>query len=92
MHAYGNAYLQNEEYEGWGEVIQSEGKLVRLYGLKDNLARIKSRFGDTDQAGETIVYDRATDHYRVDGSVGGTLTTPGGKTPARGANRLVPKK
>jgi hypothetical protein len=91
MYAYGDAYIQNEEYEGSGEEIQSEGKIVRLFG-KQNLARIKSRLGGTDQAGETIVYDRATDHYRVDGSIGGTLTTPGSKTPAKGASRPVPKR
>jgi hypothetical protein len=92
MHAYGNAYLQNEEYEGWGEVIQSEGRLVRLYGMKDNLARIKSRFGGTEQPGEVITYDRATDYYKVDGSIGGSLTTPGGKSNPKGPNRPTPKK
>jgi hypothetical protein len=92
MHAYGNAYLQNEEYEGWGEVIQSEGRLVRLFGMKDNLARIRSRFGGTEQPGEMITYDRATDHYRVDGSIGGTLTTPGGKQTPKGPGRPVPKR
>jgi hypothetical protein len=92
MHAHGNAYLQNEEYEGWGEVIQSEGRLVRLFGEKDNLARIKSRFGGTEQPGEMITYDRATDHYRVDGSIGGTLITPGTKPTPKSPNRPVPKR
>jgi len=92
MHAYGNAYLQNEEYEGWGEVIQSEGRLVRLYGMKDNLARIRNRFGGTEQPGEVITYDRATDYYKVDGSIGGMLTTPGGKSTPKGPNRPLPKR
>ena len=91
IHAHGNAYLQSEEYEGWGEVIQSEGKLVRLYGMNDLPARIKSRFGGKDQAGETIIYDRATDFYRVEGSIGGTITTPGTMQPKK-QGRPVPKK
>ena len=91
MYAYGDAYIQNEEYEGSGEEVQSEGKIVRIYGRKIRLARIKSRQGGTEQAGETIVYDRATDYCRVDQSIGGTLTTPGSKTPAKGASRPVPK-
>jgi len=92
MHAYGDAYLQSEEYEGWGERIQSEGKLVRLYGMNSLPARIKSRYGTTDQAGDTIIYDRTTDYYRIDGSIGGTLTTPGGKKTSKGPNRPTPKK
>jgi hypothetical protein len=92
MHAYGNAYIRNEDYEGWGELIQSEGNVVRLYGMRDNLARIKSRLGDTDQPGETIIYDRATDRYRIDGATGGTLTTPGSRTQPKGPVRPVPRK
>ena len=84
MHAHGDAYLQSEEYEGWGEVIQSEGKLVRLFGMNAIPARIKSRFGGKDQPGEIITYDRATDYYKVDGSLGGTLTTPGTMKPKGG--------
>lgn len=93
MHAHGNAYLQNDEYEGWGEVIQSEGKMVRFFGTKDLLARIKSRFGGTDQPGETITHDRATGHSKVDGSIGGTLTTrPAGGPPPKKQNRPVPPR
>ena len=58
MHAHGNAYLQNEEYEGWGSVSSERGTArAALRMMKDNLARIKSRFGGTEQPGEIITYD-----------------------------------
>lgn len=88
MHAYGDAYLQNREYDGWGEVITYEGKRVVFQGLGGNLARIKSRFGGTDQAGEKITYDRSTGYSKVDGSIGGALT----ESPKSPPPKNPPKK
>ncbi len=88
MHAYGNASLQNDEYDGWGEVIKSEGNKVTFQGSKLHDARIKSRFKGDDIPGETVVYDRTTRDFTVLKSSGGTLTIPQSKS----SNQPVPKK
>jgi lipopolysaccharide export system protein LptA len=77
MQAFGNAYLRNEEYDGWGETIENNGKLVIFDGMGLVPARIKGRFNGNDQSGKRIIYDRATNHYKVEGSVGGTITQGG---------------
>jgi len=78
MKAIGNSYFRNDEYDGWGETIEVIGKLVIFEGMESIPARIKSRFTGNDQTGKKIKFDRATNHYTVEGSVGGTLTdSPG---------------
>ena len=76
MVASGNAYIQNETYDGSGETITLEGKLVTLRGAERLPARIKKRFGGDSQAGKLIVFDRATNYYEVKESIDGTLTPP----------------
>ncbi len=76
MEAYGNAYLRNQEYDGWGETINNDGKIVIFEGAGTVPARIKSRFSGNDQSGRKIIYDRAANHYKVEGSIGGTITPP----------------
>ena len=88
MHAYGNANLQNEDYDGWGEVIKSEGNRVTFQGTKLNDARVRSRFKSDIQTAETIIYDRTTKDFSSINSNGGTLTLPPPKNP----NQPVPKK
>jgi len=84
MIAYGNAFVQNDEYDGWGDTITYEGRQVILDGTGAVPARIKGRFKGNDQAGQRIIFDRATNHYTVEGSLGGTIfSTPAG-TPKSG--------
>lgn len=73
MHAYGNAFLQNPEYDGWGEVIRSEGKMVYFDGTGLVPARIKSRIKGNDNAGQQIRLDRTSDKVTVVKSLGGML-------------------
>jgi hypothetical protein len=73
MHAFGNAFLQNEEYDGWGEVIRSEGKMVYFDGTGLVPARIKSRLKPNDNAGEQIRLDRSLNRVSVIKSLGGLL-------------------
>ena len=74
MKAAGNAYLQSQEYDGWGETIEVVGKTVIFEGEGSVPARIKNRFNGNDQTGKKIIFDRATNHYKVEGSLGGTLS------------------
>jgi hypothetical protein len=76
MIARGNAYMQNETYDAWGETITVEGKVVTLRGEDALPARIKNRFRGDEQLGAVIVLDRATNHYKVDRSIDGTITPP----------------
>ncbi|HEV3435810.1 MAG TPA: hypothetical protein VG122_00530, partial [Gemmata sp.] len=73
MHAFGNAFLQNEKYDGWGEVIRSEGKMVWFDGTGLVPARIKSRFNGNDSAGQQIRLDRSINRVSVYKSLGGML-------------------
>ncbi|MBA4187065.1 MAG: hypothetical protein C0467_03515 [Planctomycetaceae bacterium] len=86
MKATGNAYMRNDEYDGWGESIEAVGKTVIFEGLGSVPARIKSRFNGNDQTGKKIIFDRATNHYKVEGSLGGTLS------PSAGTPKPAPKK
>ncbi|MCE9566874.1 MAG: hypothetical protein K8U57_33125 [Planctomycetes bacterium] len=88
MKATGNAYMRNDEYDGWGETIEVIGKLVTFEGMESVPARIKSRFTGNDQTGKKIKFDRATNHYTVEGSVGGTLT----ESPGPAKKNPSPKK
>jgi len=74
MHAYGNAFFQNEKYDGWGEVIKSEGKMVWFDGTGLVPARIKSRFTGNDSTGQQIRLDRSSNRVSVYKSLGGMLT------------------
>jgi hypothetical protein len=73
MHAFGNAFLQNEKYDGWGEVIRSEGKTVWFDGSGQVPARIKDRFKATENSGQMIRLDRGENQYHVRNSIGGTF-------------------
>jgi hypothetical protein len=86
MKATGNAYLQSQEYDGWGETIELVGKTVIFVGEGSVPARIKNRFNGNDQTGKKIIFDRATNHYKVEGSLGGTLS------PGASPQRPAPKK
>jgi lipopolysaccharide export system protein LptA len=80
MHAYGNAYLQSEEYAGAGEVIKNDGKLVTFEGSGATPARIRRRYRGDEQTAQRIIYDRATQQFTVEGSLGGAILAP---APAR---------
>ena len=82
MKAAGNAYLQSQEYDGWGETIEVVGKTVIFEGEGSVPARIKNRFNGNDQTGKKIIFDRATNHYKVEGSLGGTLSPGATQRPA----------
>ncbi len=86
MKATGNAYMRNDEYDGWGETIEVIGKTVIFEGMGSLPARIKSRFTGNDQSGKMIKFDRATNHYNVVDSLGGSLT------PSPGSPKTQPKK
>ena len=74
MDAFGNAYLRSDEYDGWGETISHDGKLVTLTGSEAIPARIMNRFNTgNDQSGKKIKYNRADGSYSVIESFGGTL-------------------
>jgi hypothetical protein len=90
MDAHGNAYLQNEEYDGWGEVITHDGKVIVFDGTGSIPARIKSRFKGNDNSGRQIIYDRATKHYQVIDSIGGTITSTPDAPAAKGPNPTRP--
>jgi hypothetical protein len=95
MHAYGNAYLQSEEYAGSGEVIKNEGKLVIFEGSGATPAMIRRRFRGDEQTAQRIIYDRTTRQFTVEGSLGGTILAPAspaskGATPRPAVPRLPP--
>ncbi|HUR55640.1 MAG TPA: hypothetical protein VMZ71_16000 [Gemmataceae bacterium] len=73
MRAEGAAFILSDEYEGWGEVVTYDGRIMNLEGTGNTQARIKSRFKGTSQDGKTIVYDRVTNSYRATDSFGGTI-------------------
>ncbi|MBA4064019.1 MAG: hypothetical protein C0501_09965 [Isosphaera sp.] len=76
LEAHGNAYLQNDEYDGWGDTISHDGRRVVFEAKGQVQAQVKSRFGGTDQTGRRIIYDRAANRIDVEGSTGGTFVSP----------------
>ena len=76
MKADGSAFIQSDEYEGWGEIVTYDGRIMTLQGAGNTLARIRSRFKGDSQDGKTIIYDRRTNAYQTDGSFGGTISSP----------------
>jgi len=75
--ASGNAFLRSDDYDGWGETITHDGKVVVMNGSEALPARIMGRFGDrTSQLGKQIVYDRAAGTYKVLESYGGSFGRP----------------
>jgi hypothetical protein len=76
MRADGNAFILSDEYEGWGEVVTYDGRVMNLQGTGNTQARIRSRFGDDTQDGQTIIYDRQSNTYRAIDSSGGTISSP----------------
>lgn len=86
MDATGNAYLRSDEYDGWGETITHDGKLIVLTGTGTIPAKIMGRFNrGTEQAGKQIVYDRGTGTYQVIESFGGSIgpSGPGAAPPPK---------
>jgi hypothetical protein len=81
MRADGNAFIQSDEYEGWGEVVVYNGTIMTLEGTGNTQARIRSRFEGTTQDGKTIVYDRRSDSYQATDSSGGVIVSPPKKKP-----------
>jgi hypothetical protein len=79
LEARGNAYLQNDEYDGSGDVITHDGRKVVFEAVGTIPARIRNRFGGDDQPGRRIIYDRAANRFEVQGSLGGTLLSPAPK-------------
>ncbi|MDB5308699.1 MAG: hypothetical protein JWO38_2901 [Gemmataceae bacterium] len=73
MDAFGNAYIRSDEYDGWGETVTSDGPTVTLKGGENTLARIVNRYNRTENPGKTIIYDRITGGFRVEGSAGATI-------------------
>jgi hypothetical protein len=78
MHAFGNAFMRNNEYEGWGEEIRSEGKIVWFDGKGQVPARLKSRFKWNDNSGALIRFDRSVNRYTVYNGLGGVLVDGNG--------------
>jgi hypothetical protein len=68
LDAYGNAYFRSDEYDGWGELITSDGPTVTLIGSANARAWIKSRFSANGTDGTRIVFDRKTGSYSSNGS------------------------
>jgi hypothetical protein len=93
MHAFGNAYLRNRDYEGWGEEIRSEGKMIWFYGKGLSPARLKGRIKWEDFNGEIIRFDRSNNRASVVNGLNGTLVDGNGNydenRPA--TNPIVPK-
>lgn len=77
MDAYGNVFIRTDEYDGWGETVNSDGRYVTLSAVGAALARITHRFNGTNNSGRKITYDRATGGFQVDGSAGATIQNPG---------------
>ncbi len=73
MDAMGNAFIRSDEYDGWGELITYDGQFVILEANGTSLARILSRFQNSENSGKRIIYDRSKNSYKVDGSDGGTF-------------------
>jgi hypothetical protein len=77
MDAYGNVFIRSDEYDGWGETVNSDGRYVTLSAAGNALARITHRFNGTNNTGRRITYDRATGGFQVEGSSGATIQNPG---------------
>lgn len=77
MDAYGNVFIRSDEYDGWGEIVNSDGRYVTLSAAGNALARISHRFNGSGNTARRIVYDRATGDYRVTESAGATIQPPG---------------
>lgn len=77
MDAYGNVFIRSDEYDGWGEVVNSDGRYVTLSAAGNALARITHRFNGSGNIARRIVYDRATGNYTVSESAGATIQPPG---------------
>jgi hypothetical protein len=90
MDATGNAFLRSDDYDGWGETITHDGKMVVLNGSEALPARIMGRFGDrTSQSGKQIVYDRAAGTYKVLESYGGSSNCALPLTGVRGSSNCA---
>lgn len=76
MDAYGNVFIRSDEYDGWGEVVNSDGRYVTLSAAGNALARITHRFNGSGNIARRIVYDRATGNYTVSESAGATIQPP----------------
>lgn len=76
MDAYGNVFIRTDEYDGWGEVVNSDGRYVTLSAVGNALARITHRFDGNGNVARRIVYDRATGNYTVTESAGATIQPP----------------
>lgn len=76
MTAKGNAYIRTDEYEGWGEEIEYDGRLIILKGGKKSPARIMSRFKNTENSGREIKLDRLTNRYELVDGVSGQIAAP----------------
>ncbi len=77
MDAYGNVFIRSDEYDGWGETVNSDGRYVTLTAAGNALARIAHRFNGTNNTGRKITYDRVTGGFQVDGSAGATIQNQG---------------
>jgi hypothetical protein len=77
MDAFGNVFIRTDEYDGWGEQVNSDGRFVTLIGAGNSQARINHRFNNSLQSGRRITYDRTTGGFNVVDSGGGTFQNPG---------------
>ncbi|HEX4608230.1 MAG TPA: hypothetical protein VH092_08490, partial [Urbifossiella sp.] len=77
MDAFGNVFIRSDEYDGWGEIVNSDGRYVTLSAAGNALARISHRFNRTMNTGRKITYDRTTGDFQVDGSSGATIQNQG---------------
>lgn len=77
MDAYGNVFVVSDDYDGWGETVNSDARYVTLVAGGTAPARITHRFNGTGQSARQIVYDRTTGNYRAEGSTGATINNPG---------------
>ena len=73
MDAYGNVFIRSDEYDGWGETVNSDGRYVTMTGAGNTLARITHRYNGNNQSGRRITYDRARGDFQVEGSAGGNI-------------------
>ena len=83
MRADGAAFILSDEYEGWGEVVTYDGRIMNLQGTANTQARIRSRFEGTSQDGTLIVYDRRSNSYEARDSFGGTISSPQKNPPPK---------
>lgn len=76
MFAEGNAYIRTDEYEGWGETIEYDGRWIILKGNATAPARIMSRFKNTESSGGVIRLDRTNNNVQVNNGVSGQIQSP----------------